>query len=126
MSDMATMDPRANAEALHSLTADPQQFQHRLTVVLESVQREDFVGTALDGQVTATVSGLGALRSIAISTMAKRSTSNLTLGDAVTEAVRNAEQRARSAVIERIIGDVEDQQCGALLDPERLRRFLPD
>jgi DNA-binding protein YbaB len=123
---MTTMDPRAIAEALRSLTADPQQLQQRLKVVVESVQHEGFVGTALDGQVTATVSGLGALRSIAISTMAKRSTDNLTLGDAVTEAVRNAEQLARSALIERVLGDAADQHYGALLDPERLRRFLPD
>ena len=123
---MAPTDPRAIAQALRSLTADPQQLQQRLTVLLENVQQEGFIGTALDGQVTATVSGLGALRSIEISTVAKRGTSNLTLGDAVTEAVRNAEQHARASLIERVLSDAAHQRYGALLDPERLRRLLPD
>ena len=123
---MATIEPEAIADALRHLTADPEALQQRLKAVVTSVQQEGFVGTALDGQVTATVSGLGALRSIEISGMAKRSTDNLTLGDAVTEAVRNAEKNARSALVERVVSDTKGQRYGALLDPERLQRFLPD
>jgi DNA-binding protein YbaB len=122
---MTTIDPAAIIEALRHLTADPEALQERIQGAVTSVQREGFVGTALHGQVTATVSGLGALRSIEISTMAKRSTDNLTLGDAVTEAVRNAEKSARSALVDRILREAVDKRYAVLLDPERLGSFLP-
>lgn len=120
------MDPMATVEALRTMVDDPERLQQRLQRIVTDVQHESFQGTALDGGVTATVSGLGALRSIEISTMTKRSTDNLTLGDAITEAVRNAEKNARAALVERVVGDTMQQRFGALIDPERLRRFLPE
>lgn len=118
-------DPRERVEALRALADDPQGLQRRIQGVVAGVRDETFTGTALDGAVTATVNGLGALRGVEIGTIAKRSTDNLTLGDAVTEAVAAAERAARTALVSRVVGEVLGQGFGVLLDESRLRRFLP-
>ncbi|MEU8259199.1 YbaB/EbfC family nucleoid-associated protein [Micromonospora sp. NPDC048999] len=123
---MTTRDPHEIVEALRNLVDDPEGLQRRVQGVVSDVQGETFTGTALDGAVTATVSGLGALQSIEISTMAKRTTDNLTLGDAVTEAVAAAEHNARATLVSRVVGDAMRQRFGVLLDESRLRRLIPE
>ncbi|MEU5912184.1 YbaB/EbfC family nucleoid-associated protein [Micromonospora sp. NPDC047527] len=123
---MTTRDPYETVEALRNLVADPEGLQRRVQGLVSDVQGETFTGTALDGGVTATVNGLGALQSIEISTVAKRATDNLTLGDAVTEAVAAAEHNARATLVSRVVGDAMHQRFGVLLDEARLRRFIPE
>ncbi|GIF71807.1 YbaB/EbfC family nucleoid-associated protein [Asanoa siamensis] len=119
-------DPHALAESLRGLVDDPAALQHRLRTVIESVHTESFTGTALSGGVVATVDGLGALRSIEIATTTKRTTDNLTLGDAVTSAVHAAEQTARTALVSRVLESALTARYGAVIDAARIRRFLPD
>jgi DNA-binding protein YbaB len=113
-------------EALRNLVDDPEGLQRRVQGIVADVQHETFSGSALDGAVTATVDGLGSLRSVEIGTMAKRTTDNLTLGDAVTEAVAAAERNARATLVSRVVGDAMQQRFGVILDESRLRRLIPD
>jgi DNA-binding protein YbaB len=116
-------DPVAAIEALRAIAADPEAFQARIQEVATEVAAESFTGSALDGGVVATVSGLGALRSIEIGTMAKRSTDNFTLGDAVVEAVRNAETNARNEMVRRTGVVLADSGLAGALDVDRLSRL---
>jgi DNA-binding protein YbaB len=56
--------------------------------------RADFVGTADDGGIVATVNGLGLLTNLEIGVMSKRRLDNLTLGECLVEAIKNAEAEA--------------------------------
>jgi nucleoid-associated protein EbfC len=68
---------------------------HGAKQALEDLKNEEFTAEAADGLVSATVSGLGELTSLKIHVLAKRRLDNLTLGEAVTEAVRSAEHMFR-------------------------------
>jgi DNA-binding protein YbaB len=69
---------------------------------VEDVRRQRFTGATLDDGVSATVNGLGALLDVSISTLAKRGTDNLTLGEAVVAAVASAEAAAKAALADRL------------------------
>ncbi|WP_406078546.1 YbaB/EbfC family nucleoid-associated protein [Micromonospora sp. NBC_00858] len=82
-----------------------------MTALLESattetgrLAREVFVGTAADGMVTATVSGAKELLDISIAARAHRTVDNITLGEAVVEAVRAAEALAEERRAEVMSG----------------------
>src|SRR4051794_17841372 len=77
-------------------------YQRLVTEAVEQAQDETYTGTALNGGVTAIVTGFGTLRSIDISTLTKRSTDNYTLGDAVVEAVQAAEAAAKAGLRQRV------------------------
>jgi nucleoid-associated protein EbfC len=64
----------------------------------------EYTGTAADGLVTATVSGAQELRSIDIHLLARRRLDNVTLGEAVVEAVLDAERQAAQAQRELLAG----------------------
>ncbi|GEM_PF-3181281 len=110
---------------LQRLVESQAALKEQVTGAITDSGAQSFAGTALGGAVTATVSGLGALRSIGIDVMAKRQYDNETLGDAVVEAVRAAEATARAALMERVLGTTVAQSLAGLVDPERLRRFMP-
>ncbi|MEV0214919.1 YbaB/EbfC family nucleoid-associated protein [Micromonospora sp. NPDC050695] len=81
--------------------ADLAQLVTEMTALLETatsetgrLAREEFVGTAADGLVTATVSGAKELLDISVAARAHRTVDNSTLGEAVVEAVRAAEALA--------------------------------
>lgn len=89
------------------------QIADQLPLLLGAVQRNigrwlesEHVGTANDGQIVAVVSATGKLVSVSISPLSKRRLDNLTLGDAITEAIVNAEQEARRAK-SSMFGDME-------------------
>jgi DNA-binding protein YbaB len=94
---VTTFDPGAIRRMMEQLP----QFQAELRAASTNVNDEEFEGTAAEGGVSATVSGLGVLRGIRIGTMAKRELDNETLGLAVVEAVRRAEAAAREAMTQR-------------------------
>jgi DNA-binding protein YbaB len=119
-------DPYALAEAIRGLAADPDALQDRIRGVVTAVTGESFTGTALNGGVVATVDGLGALRSIEIAATTKRRTDNLTLGDAVTAAVTEAERTARNTLATRVAEVALADRLGGSLTAEQLRRFIPD
>ncbi|MEV0717240.1 YbaB/EbfC family nucleoid-associated protein [Asanoa sp. NPDC050611] len=119
-------DPYALAEAVRGLVADPAALQDRIRTVVEAVTQETFTGTALSGGVVATVDGLGALRSIEIAPATKRRTDNLTLGDAVTAAVADAERTARTTLATRVAEVALADRLGGALTAEQLRRFIPE
>lgn len=87
---------------LRMLAEDMRRLPDEARRVMGDFARESFTGSALEGGVTATVSGLGALREIAIHPQTKRYTDNHTLGDAVVEAVRRAEAAAKEAMADRL------------------------
>ncbi len=109
---------------LRQLTDNHAAFQQQVAAAIQAARDEDFVGTALDGGVTVTVSGFGALRSIEIGTMTKRGHDNATLGDAVVDAVHRAEANARSAVRDRISAVLHESGIADLVDAERLQRLF--
>ncbi|TNH31706.1 YbaB/EbfC family nucleoid-associated protein [Micromonospora orduensis] len=80
---------------------DIAQLVTEVTALLETatsetgqLAREEFVGTAADGMVTATVSGAKELLDVSVAARAPRTVDNITLGEAVVEAVRAAEALA--------------------------------
>ncbi|GAA1856339.1 YbaB/EbfC family nucleoid-associated protein [Asanoa iriomotensis] len=123
---MTVPDPFALAEAVRGLAADPTALQDHLGTVVSGVAAESFTGSALSGGVVATVDGLGALRGIEITETARRRTDNLTLGDAITEAVAAAERTARTTLVSRAAAVALNHRYGAVLTEEQLRRFIPE
>lgn len=80
------------------------QFMDQMPGLLDAIQknikgwmRAEHRGTANDDQIVAVVSATGELISMSISPLSKRRLDNLTLGDAIAEAIRNAEQEAQRA-----------------------------
>src|SRR5712691_8065147 len=63
-----------------------------------------FEGASADGRITATVTGLGVLTDVRIGETARRELDNLSLGDAVAEAIRAAEAAARAALRDQMAG----------------------
>jgi DNA-binding protein YbaB len=104
--------------------AEQGALRERVEATVTQVRGGDFTGTALDGGVVATVSGLGALRSVEISIRTKREYDSQTLGEAVTEAVRHAEETARNALAEGVLEAARLGAVADLVDPEKLRRLL--
>jgi DNA-binding protein YbaB len=76
-----------------------------------------FEGSCADGRITATVTGLGVLSEVRIGETARRELDNLSLGDAVAEAIRAAEANSRAAL--------RDQFAGLLIGRHSLADFLP-
>jgi DNA-binding protein YbaB len=82
---------------MEALPADLATFQRNLQDSLHDVVTAEYTGSAADGAVEATYNGFGVLTGIRIHPTARRQLDNLTLGDAVVEAVRNAEDAGRRA-----------------------------
>jgi DNA-binding protein YbaB len=82
---------------MDALPADLETFQRNLRDSLYEVVIAEYTGSAADGRVEATCNGFGVLTRITIHPTARRELDNLTLGDAVAEAVRNAEDAGRRA-----------------------------
>lgn len=85
----------------------------QMPALLDNIQRNinswlksEYTGTANEGQIVATVSAAGSLTSLSISPLSKRRLDNLTLGDSIAEAIRNAEREAHRAK-GAIFGDFE-------------------
>jgi DNA-binding protein YbaB len=99
---------RQNAERI-AVPADPRRipgmladFQASMEAAVREYAEQTFDGTASVDGVVATVTAYGAVTGIHIGALAKRQTDNLTLGDAVVEAVRDAQANARKAWAERM------------------------
>jgi DNA-binding protein YbaB len=82
---------------MEAMPANLEAFQRNLKDSLVEVVTAEYTGTAADGRVSATCNGFGVLTSITIHPLARRELDNLTLGDVVAEAVRNAEDAGRQA-----------------------------
>ena len=82
---------------MQAMPADLEEFQRNLRDSLYEVVAAEYPGSAADGQIVATCNGFGVLTGITIHPAARRELDNLTLGDAVAEAVRNAEDAGRRA-----------------------------
>lgn len=93
----------------------------RLTEDVRRIAREfgttEFEGTSAGGRITAVVTGLGELTDVRIGETARRELDNLSLGDAVAEAIRAAEANARATL--------RDQMAGLVLGGRSLAEFLP-
>jgi len=87
--------------ALNYLPGDLGAFQECLRDSLHKAASAEYTSSAADGAVDASCNGLGALISIRIHPTARRE-DNLTLGDAVAQAERGAEDAGRRAVQERM------------------------
>jgi DNA-binding protein YbaB len=81
---------------LRAMPEDLGEFQSKLQESMLAVVNVEYTGTAADGEVEATCNGFGVLTRITIH-RAARALDNLSLGDAVTEAVRKAEDAGRHA-----------------------------
>ncbi|MEV6344875.1 YbaB/EbfC family nucleoid-associated protein [Actinoplanes sp. NPDC051851] len=117
------------AAEMQRFLGDTEGIHQRVEGAISEVREADFTGTALDGGVTVTVSGMGALRGIDIHVTAKRAYDNITLGEAVTEAIRAAELAARGALNDRVLEASGVSGLSGLLKPEqlaRLRRIVPE
>lgn len=82
---------------LSALAGVPDQISAALAKAEQyarSAMTEEYVGTAAEGTVTATVSGDRELTTIDIHVLARRRLDNATLGEAVVAAVQAAEQQA--------------------------------
>jgi len=88
--------------ALNDLPEDLGAFQESLRDSLHEAASAEYTSSAADGAVEATCNGLGVLISVRIHPTARRELDNLTLGDAVAQAVRGAEDAGRRAVQERM------------------------
>ena len=124
MNSPMNQDPQRLLAALHHFTEHREQLQEQLKADIEEIAREEFTGETLQGGVVARVSGRGHLIAVEIGTLAKRNTDNLTLGEAVVEAVRRAEAAAKSALVERTMSVMLGQPLAGLIPRERLERLL--
>ena len=93
--------PDAIRAMLEALPTDLESFQRDLQDSLLGVVDAEHTGSAADGQVEAVCNAFGVPTRITIHRGA-RELDNLTLGEAVTEAVRNAEIAGRQAFRERL------------------------
>ena len=93
----------------------------RLTEEVRRIARRfgttEFEGTSAEGRITAVVTGLGELTEVRIGETARRQLDNLSLGDAVAEAIRTAEATAKASL--------RDQMAGLVLGGRSLAEFLP-
>ncbi len=89
------MDDNADvlAQIIDQIPSVLDRIQHNINGWL----RSEYTGTANEGQIVAVVSATGELTSMSVSLLSKRRLDNLTLGDAIAEAIRNAEQEAQRA-----------------------------
>lgn len=108
-------DPFGGAEAFQrvarqlQLPTDPRQiprlmaeFQASMEAAVQEFAEQTFDGhSAVDG-VGASVTASGQVTDVHIGVLAKRRTDNLTLGEAVVEAVHNAQRNAREAWAQRM------------------------
>lgn len=101
---------------LQGMPDDLGVFQSNLQESMLAVVNVEYTGTAADGEVEATCNGLGVLTRITIH-RAARALDNLTLGDAVAEAVRNAENAGRQAF--------RDGLTAATIGGRSLTDFMP-
>ncbi|WP_238011438.1 YbaB/EbfC family nucleoid-associated protein [Dactylosporangium sp. AC04546] len=101
---MPTHDPRDVLSLLGRLSADLPAVQEEASRAAAEVAAETFEGTAADGRIVARVTGLGVVTEVTIGELARRGMDNLSLGDAVTEAVRAGEDAGRRALRERMAG----------------------
>ncbi|MGC5291044.1 YbaB/EbfC family nucleoid-associated protein [Micromonospora sp. DT231] len=90
---------------------DVAQLVTEITTLLETATsgtgqlvHEQFVGTAADGLVTATVSGAKELLDVSVAARAHRTVDTVTLGEAVVAAVRAAEALAEQRRAEVMSG----------------------
>ena len=95
--------PTADPRDLERLAREMPAFQEEMRAATMAAAEAEYEATAAV-DVTAVVSGLGALRSIQIGAMAKRTLDSESLGLAVVEAVRAAEARAQAGMRERFAG----------------------
>jgi len=94
------------------------EFQESMRTSVQELAKQTFDGSAENVDVTATVTVYGAVTEIRIGTLAKRYTDNLTLGEAVVEAVRAARANAQNAWVERMTGtDLFGVSAGAFIPP---------
>ncbi|NBE79806.1 YbaB/EbfC family nucleoid-associated protein [Micromonospora rubida] len=99
---MPTPDPSEVVTMLNRLTADLPAAQEQASQVAAQIAEATFEGTAADGRISATVTGLGVVTKVRIGELARRGMDNLTLGEAVTEAVRAGEAVGRKALRDRM------------------------
>ena len=89
-------DPAQLREMLADFPEDFDAFRRDARDSLLEVAQSEYTGSAAEGQVEARCNGFGVLTGITIHRGA-RDLDNLTLGDAVAEAVRNADAAGRQA-----------------------------
>jgi DNA-binding protein YbaB len=103
-------------ESIAALSEAPRIADEARRIARE-VSDRSFEGTASGGGVRATVNGLGVLTEVSIGELARRELDNLTLGDAVVEAIRAAGAAARQAM--------RDGMAGLTIAGRSLADFLP-
>lgn len=81
-------------EMLRQLTEQLPTVASGIEAAVSDWTRADFAGTADDGGIVATVNGLGMLTNLEIGVLSKRRLDNLTLGERIVEAIKNAEAAA--------------------------------
>ncbi|HEY6739428.1 MAG TPA: YbaB/EbfC family nucleoid-associated protein [Actinopolymorphaceae bacterium] len=70
------------------------EFLSRVQPRMDDWMTKQFQGEAADGEIVATVDPAGQLKSLEIGLLAKRRLDNLTLGEEITAAIRNAVKEA--------------------------------
>jgi DNA-binding protein YbaB len=97
--------------------AEVPQIADKARRIAREIGAQSFEGSAAEGGVRATVTGLGVLTDVSIGELARRELDNLTLGDTVVEAIRAAEAAARQAM--------RDQMAELAIAGRSLADFLP-
>jgi DNA-binding protein YbaB len=111
----STFDPFGGADAFQRVARQLQlptdlrqiprlmaEFQASIEAAAREFAEQTFDGHAAVDGVVATVTASGQVTGVHIGVLAKRRTDNLTLGEAVVEAVRNAQTNAREAWTQRM------------------------
>ena len=102
-------DPREQTRErppdFHALAAGFLPLLERARELGETLRTTECLGTADDDRITATATAVGALTRIDIDTYAKRELDNLTLGDAIAQAINralDAADRSRSEALDTL------------------------
>jgi DNA-binding protein YbaB len=97
---MAMSDGRARdiADQVDAMNEQMRRLQSRIA----ELSAAEVTGTSTQGTVTATVTGMGRLRTVAISPYAMRDLNNVQLGTAACEAIQDARLNAAKALQEAL------------------------
>jgi hypothetical protein len=97
----------------HDFAASIQAFAEQVQSAVNDWRQKEFTGLADEGRIVAKVNAIGGLQSIDVHVLSKRRLDNISLGEAIVEAVQAAEDAATQGQTELMNGiSVGDRTMG--------------